>query len=65
MIAVRPPPIADAYESANSFVLPEGLFPTAIRSGIPPPRTNSERTVCPGAFGAIIVTLISCAGIML
>ena len=61
---VRPPPIADAYESAISFALPVASCLIAIKSGIPPPYTNSERTVCPGALGAIIMTSKSSLGII-
>ena len=34
----------------------------AIKSGTPEPRWNSERTVCPGALGATIITSKSARG---
>jgi hypothetical protein len=62
MTPARRPPMAAAYESATSRAFFDASWCTAISIGTPPPAAYVERTVCPGAFGAIITTSRSARG---
>src|SRR5438093_1332540 len=55
----RVTPIAFPYDNATPFALPVASWCTASSAGVPAPSTNSSRTRCPGAFGAIIATSTS------
>ncbi len=62
IIPERPPPMAEQYDLPISRALPEASLSTATKHGTPPPLVYSPRTVCPGPFGAIMITSIPAFG---